>query len=179
MEVTSLVSQIIVHTPFWVWVLFVYLIKRGISLTKDGPTYIPKSCIMPGIFIVWGLERVFTVFNYPIASFATYAFSVCTGAFVGFVLYSKTEAYYLKSNQLYRKGSVVPLIVIMTNFMVKYCLNVAIHVQPQLIQWIYFNIGYSVISGFSVGLFIGGIINTTRHKNMLEAHCKIHSQQNM
>lgn len=160
----EILEQIVIHTPFWVWILLFILIKRGIAATKDREVSIQKASILPIIFIVWGLEKIFYGFSYTMTSFIIYFCLMSIGTLVGIILYS-SQKFYLKNNILFKKGSFIPLFVIVMNFSIKYCLNVAISMQPQLIQELQFNIFYSAISGFSVGLFVGGMIITLQNKN--------------
>jgi hypothetical protein len=57
----------------------------------------------------------------------------------------------------------------MTNFFAKYLLNVAMAVNPLLYSTLFFNILYSLLSGFSVGLFIGGILQAYKSYSNLKA----------
>lgn len=159
----EMLEQTVVHTPFWIWVLLLILVKRGFSATKDCRICIQKACILPIIFTFWGLEKIFYGFTYTMTSFMTYACFMGVGTLAGVALYS-TQKFFLKDNILFRAGSFVPLFVILTNFSIKYCLNVLMYIHPHLIQELQFNICYSSISGFSVGLFIGGIINILKNK---------------
>ena len=52
--------QIFTNTPLWVWFILAFLLKRGVSATKDNPVHLVKSLIVPFVFILWGLEKVFT-----------------------------------------------------------------------------------------------------------------------
>lgn len=156
----SVFIKIIENTPFWVWILFAILIRRGIALNHDGAVSLKKSLIVPSIFILWGVERIFFGFSYPLRSFIVYVLVLMVGSYVGYLLYSYTQNFYFSNGIFMRKGSLVQLWVILINFVIKYILNVSINLNPSLLSNSNFNLSYSVIAGFTVGIFLGGIINT-------------------
>lgn len=158
MMIINVISEIVSGTPFYVWVILFVLVKRGLKSTKDGELSFSKMLIMPCIFIVWGLDKLLTRFSYLDISMIFYIIFIAVGILLSYFLYSKYRKLYIKENSLYRTGSYLPLTIMMINFFVKYLLNVALSVNPLLYGTLSFNIIYSLLSGFSVGLFIGGIL---------------------
>lgn len=160
--------QIIKGTPIWVWLILAYLIIKGIGLRKDGVVSVGKSFIVPSFFIIWGLWKVFTGFNYPLETFLMYLLWLVIGSFSGLKMYGVKQTFYFKNNSFMRAGSLMPMFVILLNFLVKYSLNVLVSINPLLAQELVFNLSYGAISGFTVGLFIGGTINMLKQKSKLE-----------
>lgn len=158
---------IISHTPFWVWILLIFLIKRGIGISEDRQINIPKSFIVPTVFIFLGLEKIATKFLYSAFDFVVYLLLVPFGIVIGYIIYKKNQRYFLHQGELYKRKCYLPLIIILVNFMVKYILNVAIGINPSFISNFEFNICYSIICGLSVGLFLGGILNTFVEKKKI------------
>ncbi|MDR2817634.1 MAG: DUF1453 domain-containing protein [Oscillospiraceae bacterium] len=150
---------IIKGTPIYVWVIFAFLVSRGLSLRKDGPVSVKKSMLMPMVFIVWGLWKVITDFAFPLWALVAYIILTTIGTGFGYLLYSSTQKFDVRRSVFFRLGSTVPLVVIMLNFIVKYVLNVCMAINPQLLGDLGFNIIYCSASGLTVGLFIGGICN--------------------
>lgn len=167
MIIISSFVNIIENTPFGVWILFVVLIMRGRALRFDGAVSLKKSMIVPSIFIIWGVERIFFGFSHPFQSFVAYVLLLGVGAYIGYLLYSSTQTFYFSNGVFMRKGSLVQLWVILINFVIKYILNVAMSVNPALLRNSIFNLSYSVVAGFTVGIFIGGIINTLLNRNKI------------
>ena len=62
-QLLNIFGQILSHTPIWVWVILIVLIKRGMALQTDSPVSLAKSFIMPAIFILWGLDTIVTKFH--------------------------------------------------------------------------------------------------------------------
>jgi len=156
--IINIISRIVSGTPFYVWVIFIFLLKRGIKASKDGELSFSKMFIMPAVFIIWGLEKLLLGFSYLGTCMIFYTIFMCLGILISYSLYSRYRAIYIKDSSICRTGSYLPMTIMMTNFFVKYLLNVAISVNPLLCNTLSFNILYALLSGFSVGLFIGGIL---------------------
>ena len=168
MNILAILIKLVGSTPFWVWVVLVILIKRGLALKNDGEVSLAKSSIMPLIFIVWGLEKVFNSFSYPFYALLVYLILLAIGATAGKILYRNKQKFYTKNGQLIRKGTSLPLVIILVNFGIKYFLNVYMSVLPVVLTQLNFNLVYGLIAGFTVGLFIGGLWNTLKNKQLLE-----------
>lgn len=149
--------QVIKGTPMYVWLILLFLIQRGIRSAKDGIVSYPKMLVVPLIFIVWGLEKLFMDFHYLLLPLVLYLLLACVGTAVGYALYAKYRKMYMKNNILYRTGTYLPLTIMLINFVVKYLSNVGLSINPALYDNLPFSMFYSLICGFSVGLFIGGI----------------------
>ncbi|TDG81041.1 hypothetical protein [Lentilactobacillus hilgardii] len=86
-DALKIVFQIIHKTPFWVWVVLVILIKRGTALTVESPVSLKRACIMPAIFIVWGLNTIIYQFGNPNVLLNFYVVSLIPGFFLSYLLY--------------------------------------------------------------------------------------------
>lgn len=149
--------QIFTNTPLWVWFILAFLIKKGISATNNKPVHLVKSLIVPFIFILWGLEKVFTRFEFPLMIIMIYLIFILMGVIFSYYLY-RNRRFYIKNDILFQTGSCIPLIVMLSNFLVKYILNVSLAVSPHLYNTFSFNVFYGLICGFTVGLFFGNIL---------------------
>lgn len=167
-EFLNIIGQILSHTPIWVWIILIVLIKRGMALQTDSPVSLAKSFIMPVIFILWGLDTIATKFHYPLYLLIAYLLCLVFGACTSLYIY-RNKRFYVQNTVLMQSGSKIPLCIMMSNFCIKYCLNVLLSTQPSLYSVFGFNLIYGVISGFTVGLFFGGIIQSFRAKSRLLA----------
>ncbi|MEK3785429.1 DUF6622 family protein [Paenibacillus sp. FSL K6-1230] len=153
------IVEVIRQTPLYIWFLLAFLIVRGLRSAKDGVLSIPKMVIVPVIFMLWGLETIFTRFEHLGVALVGYLFFAALGTLVGNALYAKYRTIYQKEQRFYRSGTYLPLIVILMNFVVKYALNVSVILDSSLYGNLVFTVLYCLFSGVSVGLFIGGIWN--------------------
>lgn len=155
--------EIIKHTPIWVWLLLAFLIQRGISNSQEKEVNILKSFPVPGIFILWGLYNIFTSFTYYYYALLVYVLFLCVGVYLGYKLYHKNHRFFVKNGVVFRSENYLPLVVILVNFLIKYALNIYMNIDSEAIHSLGFNILYTCISGTTVGLFFGGILNTYRY----------------
>jgi len=167
-ELLNIIVQILSHTPIWVWIVLIILIKRGIALQRDSPISLAKSFIMPAIFILWGLNTIATKFHYPLYLLMIYMLCLSLGACASLYIYRK-KRFYIQHTVVMQGGSKIPLFIMMINFCIKYCLNILLSTHPSLYSVFGFNIIYGIISGFTVGLFFGGIIKSAQAKERLLA----------
>lgn len=158
--------EVLKNTPIYVWIIFILLIKRGLSAAKDGMISFPKMLIMPAIFVVWGLDKLLVHFPSIGISLSTYLLLACAGTIAGYALYARFRRIYIKDDILYKSGTYLPLVIIVVNFSIKYCLSVWLAINPALYDNLSFSIFYAALSGFSVGLFFGGILQVFRQKSL-------------
>lgn len=163
-DILRFIFEIINNTPFWVWVVLVILIKRGLSLINDSPASIGRSIIMPFIFVIWGLNTVVNKFASPNTLLSFYLVALILGFLFSYLLYMR-RSFYVEDGQLIQEGSALPLVIMLTNFLVKYILNVILAIHPVLYAQMNFNIFYGIVSGFTVGLFFGAFIKRLRQRN--------------
>lgn len=162
-ETLKILFEVIHRTPFWVWVVLLILFRRGMALTTDSPTSLGRSIIMPGIFIIWGLNTIIYQFKHPELLLDVY---LIPGFLFSYLLY-KNIKYHFKNGEMIQQGSFLPLSIMLTNFLVKYTLNVILATNSSLYNNIEFNLLYGCISGFTIGLFFGGIYKTIKAKKRL------------
>ncbi|EJE99372.1 DUF6622 family protein [Liquorilactobacillus mali] len=165
-DILKIIFQIIHNTPFWVWLVLLILIKRGSALLAESQVSLGRSCIMPAVFIIWGLDTIVNRFGNPNVLLNFYVVSLIPGFFLSYFLY-RNKKFYIRNTVLVCEGSIIPLVIMLLNFLVKYTLNVLLATRPMLYNDFQFNILYGCICGFTIGLFFGGIYKTIQAKKQL------------
>lgn len=158
MKILLFLAEVIIRTPLFVWVILALLIIRGINASRDNVLSVRRMLIFPAVFVVWGLETVVKEFTYQWEALLSYVVLAALGAAAGFVLYSRFRSFYQKDGAVWRTGTNVTMVIMMVNFMAKYVLNVAMAINPGFYTSLDFNIFYSMTSGLSLGLSVGGVI---------------------
>lgn len=46
---------VVTHTPVWVWVLFIFLISRGLKARRPATVTLERLAIIPAIFLIWDI----------------------------------------------------------------------------------------------------------------------------
>lgn len=102
--------EVVKRTPFYVWIILVLLIMRGLNASRDNELSLPRMLIFPTVFIVWALEEVVAHFGFPGMSILVYAVFAVVGAPAGYVLYSHFRHFYQKDRVIYRAVTQLPSI---------------------------------------------------------------------
>lgn len=80
------VTEILTHTPWWVWVLLVYLVYVGVRLLSPT-TVSPKGMLlMPSIFLLWGIYGIFNKLAMPWTALLIFAVALIVGLLLGRIL---------------------------------------------------------------------------------------------
>ncbi|MFD3449309.1 hypothetical protein ACFDTO_32555 [Microbacteriaceae bacterium 4G12] len=163
----TMIKEILLRTPLWVWILLFFLIKRGIAISQERPVHLSKMFLVPIIFMIWGFDKIVTNFSHLGFCLMSYTIFILPGILIGYLLYKKYQTFFKKETVIFREKCYLPLIIILINFFVKYILNVTLGISASFYDNISFNIIYSAISGLSVGLFFGGILYTFNMQSQL------------
>jgi hypothetical protein len=146
----------ITSTPLWVWILFGFLVWRGIDASHPGTTKLWRLAIIPGLLTVWGLHSLVTQFPLGPASILTYLLSMVSGVAGGWIMVGKTSIRADKQKGLIRlPGSWTVLVLVLAIFAVKYAFGYLYATDPALAQHPGFYLSDIGASGLITGAFLG------------------------
>jgi len=146
--------QVLVHTPWWVFALFIYLLKVGIDATKPSIVNIRKLFILPALSLTVSIN--FLLSSPALLPLATYALTLTAGAVAGWMLVRNLKLKFdHKQNLVKLPGTFMTLLLILTIFATKYYLGYSIATNPEIVQNLGFSIFQSTVSGLCSGLFLG------------------------
>lgn len=168
MMILNFIEAILKGTPFWFWIILIYVIKKGLDYRKEGVVSVKRAFLIPVIFIGGGIAQSFGL-GYQLDSLMTYLAALIVGACFGIVLYSANQTFYMKDNVFTRRGSWLPMFIILANFIVKDFFNVYLSLDANILSSLTFNIVYSILAGLVGGLILGGALNTVRKKKTMMA----------
>lgn len=151
------ISMIIFHTPIWVWVLFVFLVNRGIKALQPREMSWQRMLVLPIIFFVWAVYSITTELLYLFIAFGFFAGALVTGVVIGWFLGMRLPRARLNvgNGLIYRPGTSVTLILISIGFLIKYALSVALIHHPVLANDPSYCALYGAVSGMVDGIFWG------------------------
>lgn len=128
---TEFLTGVVTHTPVWVWVLFVFLITRGIKARKPAIVTLEKLAIIPAIFLFWDIYDLVVFRKLTVASSALWIAGLLAGAALGYLLIKQTAVTRAElPRSLYRQADYSALPLMMLAFGVKYVLGVMTAVSP-------------------------------------------------
>ncbi|HDR2755044.1 MULTISPECIES: DUF6622 family protein [Enterobacter] len=159
---SELIIGILTHTPVWVWVLFIFLISRGIKARKPAIVTLEKLAIIPAIFLVWDIYDLVIYRQLTLTTVALWIAGIVAGAALGFMLIKSaaiTRAAAPRSISRQADYSALPFM--MLAFLVKYVLGVMSAISPQTLQQPAMSAFAIVSGGVFAGVFIGKFIRYT------------------
>ena len=147
--------KILLGTPYWVWVLFIYLIFVGVHALNNRTVSLFRLGIMPIVFIAWSLSSLYSKTALPLTVWILFC---CMGIFVGYYMMSRLNISIDKNTKLINlPGSFISLILSCVFFLIKYCLGVSYALDPDLqANVVIIGLGAALsgaISGISLGRF--------------------------
>lgn len=152
----TLLQQLLLQTPIWVWVLLAFLISRGIAAMRPGRNSLRKLAIVPALFSVWGIWSISHRYGGSPLVWSEWLAGICAGAALGWLLLRRaTLTVEASTGKLWRSAdySLLPLLLI--TFAIKYGFETALAVTPTLSANAGFSAAYLLLSGGFTGIFIG------------------------
>jgi len=155
-NILQTVWMILKNTPWWVYVIFFYCVFVGIKCSKDGVTSIYKMLIIPAVFLYLSLETLYLNFKLDVMVVAVYAAALLGGTLLG-ALQGKLQGVSVdKEKKLVAvPGTWATLVIIFVIFFSKYYFGYALGMDPGLATNTHFEIAMLIVSGGTVGLFVG------------------------
>jgi hypothetical protein len=154
--------EILRHTPYWVWGVFVLLLVVGLSQTRGRSVAPALVLLLPVIMIPLSLFTVASTFGVNAISLIAWAIGVLIAfAANAFVFRAPAGVRYLRDAGKFEiPGSWIPLILMMVIFLARFVLGVTRAVNPALVGNEIFVAVVSVILGICSGAFAARAMKT-------------------
>ena len=141
---------ILEETPWWVYVVFVYIVLMGVKALKARTVSIKKLVLLPAFFTIWGLIGMQWTL-YPILS---WILSLIIGAGLGWLTVHNWKIRYDRGRgTLHLPGSWTSLGLALAFFSVKYAFGFYHATHSEIPSLIY--VSESALSGLITGMFVG------------------------
>lgn len=147
------------QTPWWVYLIFAYLLSRGIAASKPQIVSIRKLTIIPIIFLALSIHTVLTAFHITAAVVGVWLLSLIVGSAIGWLLIRNHEYKVDRKKLLIQlQGSWLTLILILLIFASKYYFGYELGSDPALVNHLGFEFSMLAITGVCTGLFVGRLL---------------------
>ena len=146
--------QIILHTPKWVFAVFVLLVWLGARQLLSGSVSLAKVTVMPIAMTALSVFGVLSAFGDSPGALLGWAVVAAAMALV--VLQQPLPAstrYDRAAREFQVAGSAVPLVLMMGIFFTKYVVGAALAMHPELHQQAGFAVGVPMLYGAFSGIF--------------------------
>ncbi len=158
-----MLTQILAHTPKWVFVLFAALLWLGAKQLLARSVSLARVTLMSTGMTGLSIYGVASAFGQSPMALLAWAVMAC--ALLGVVLQRgvpSTTRYDAALRRFHVAGSAVPLLLMMGIFFTKYVVGVLLAMHPELAHQASFAVGISAIYGAFSGIFMGRAIRLWR-----------------
>lgn len=144
---------ILEETPWWVYVVFAYIVTMGIKALKARTVSIKKLILLPAFFTIWG----FIGMQWILFTALSWSLSLAVGGVLGwFSVHNWKIRYDRGRGTLHLPGSWTSLGLALAFFSVKYAFGFYHATHAEISTSIY--IAESASSGLITGMFIGRFV---------------------
>ena len=146
--------QIVIHTPLWVWGLLLALLALGLSQIITRTVGLRRTTVLPLVMVALSLYGTVSAFGAaPMVLLAWLATGAVTGALVLQRPLPPGTRFDAASRRFTVPGSVVPLVLIVGIFLIKYVVGVTLAMQPALAHEAGFRLAFGALYGAFSGVF--------------------------
>ncbi len=155
--------RIVEGTPWWVWLLFAYLVVRGIKALRPSTGPVWRFAILPAVFLAWGIASLANDFGITALSAGSYLAGLAVGAGLGWLMPGGQAIRADRAHGLVQvPGGPTTLFLILAIFAVKYCFGVWMGMEPEVIAQGWFVMANCGLSGLIAGMFAGRFARLVR-----------------
>jgi hypothetical protein len=150
-----MIISILQHTPNWVWGLLAGLIVIGMKQTEGRLRSVRSATILPlamSALSFYGVASVFVHQQVPLATWAAGAVAALC-AFDALGVWRGIE-WSNADRRLFVPGSWVPLTLLLTLFVLKFGVGVAVSLAPSLV----YHADFAGLVGLAYGAFSGAFL---------------------
>lgn len=146
-------SQVLKGTPFWVWAILAALVVLGVQQLRPRSVKRYSVLIAPVAFLMVGLMAA----GRGPVGFMSWALTLASVAAFTFFVWRPTGGarYDAGHDRLNMPGSVTPMLLMLSIFLLNYVINVALAINPALRGEMAWQVVPAVILGALSGVFIG------------------------
>ena len=150
-----MLSQILAHTPIWVFALFAVLVALGLTQMRTREVPLSRAAILPLVMVLLSLMGTLSAFPGSLWALASWTAVL---ALTTWLLCLKSPAdgtvFHATSRRLTLPGSAVPLALMMGIFFTKYAVGASVGMNAELVHLPAFAIGASAAYGLFSGAFL-------------------------
>jgi len=148
-------SELINHTPIWVFAIFFTLLVLGFIQSKERTVKVKTIFILPIAMITFSFFGVFSVFGISILTMSLWVIGLVITLIIGLKLaFPRFVSFSVQSNKLTIPGSWVPLFFMMAIFFTKYFVGFAVARELPLVNEHIFVVLLSLVYGAFSGIFL-------------------------
>jgi len=154
-----MLQQIISHTPLYVWALLAFLMYRGYLASKDREATLRNLAIIPGVMLVLSIQGILGKFGGSDVALVAWAAGAIASTALTWTLVDASRITADRSKgTLHQRGSWIPLMLMLSIFVVKYAVAIVSAMHPELNDSGTFMFAVCILFGLFNGIFFGRLL---------------------
>ena len=148
-----------INTPWWVYLIFIYILFIGLRAAKGGVIHIAKLFIIPIVFLWLSIDTLTGSVGVTSAHVLLWLAGILLGSCVGVWQLGRLKIEVDQTKKLIKlPGTWTTLIFALAVFVAKYYFSYEMAVRPSVIHDHGFVYSMLIISGFLTGTFVGKVL---------------------
>jgi len=127
-----MLQQIVSHTPTYVWGILGFLVYRGVAASRDRSMTVRAVFILPLVMLVLGLQSTANGFGLASPAGAAWLAGIAAGVALMWRRAADGTVLDRATGMVHLRGSWLPMALMMTIFIGKFAMAVALASQPAL-----------------------------------------------
>lgn len=153
-----MLNNLLTHTPAYVWLILALVVARGIVALRERETTLKKLCIIPAIMLPVALLDITCKFGLDGLPLSAWGLAVVAAMWAVWSLGGRRIAAGSAPGTVRVGGSVMPLLLMLLIFAVKYATTVLLVVSPALLHIAAVTAAACVLMGGANGWFFGRLL---------------------
>jgi len=153
-----MLNNLLSHTPVYVWIILALIVARGMVALRDRETKIGKLFIIPAIMLPVALLDIARKFGLDGLPLAAWAAGVAAAMWLVWRLGGTRVGAGSTPGSVRVRGSVMPLLLMLAIFVVKYATTVMLVVAPATLQGVVVTVAVCALLGGANGYFFGRLL---------------------
>lgn len=148
--------QILSHTPVYVWAILAFLVWRGVSELREREIAMPRMFVLPLVMLILSLHDIARKFGLDATALSAWTTAFAAAALLAWRFGRVRVSAGSAPGRVRVAGSVMPLVLMLSIFAVKYATSVLLAVRADLAG----QVAASVCAMFGVfnGYFLGRLL---------------------
>lgn len=153
------IYEVVINTPWWVYLLFAILVKIGYKASKTGTVSIIKLSIAPVIFTVMAIETLLNNLDLTFFVCLSFVLFLLLGIAIGWTQVTMQNLKFDRKRKLIRvPGTWSVMVVILIIFASKYYFGYELSSDPNALNNTYFELLFIGVTAVCAGLFVGKLL---------------------
>ncbi|MCC2959612.1 hypothetical protein LK540_04115 [Massilia sp. IC2-278] len=151
-------NHLLTHTPVYVWMILALVVARGLVALRERETTLKKLCIIPAIMLPVALLDIARKFGLEGLALGAWVLAVTASMWAVWSLGGRQIAAGGAPGTVRVGGSVMPLVLMLLIFMVKYATTVMLVTAPTLLHSAAVTSAACALMGGANGWFFGRLL---------------------